>query len=969
MVRDYSCIAYRPNLTCPGTAVFSAKISKAFPPGNCGHGPMIFVLAHLVLVTVVASLPADLLDAGFQGSAEIIETATHGRGLVTSSDVLVGDELLSVPLRHIFSLHTLKEMNLEPLETSNLPMADILASILAASRHKETLLKKLLPKEVESPLFFGTEDWQFVDNLVSADLLRSLRDEYLHSWQLVKDSGIEELDFRWAHAVLRSRGHSIRLKTSAGAWHTVWGLVPLADFLNMAAKSEANVDCGTRYPKNSSGLNGTFTCTARRDLKEGDMLLSEYMSRSMHRTRAIVLREYGFVPEDAADGLSFLPTGCQNLICAVHVSEVEQLESQVADPGAFLTAALQTNSVLSLNSSVNEALKQLAQYERKLLQNLAKEYDRRQLPKMLYKEWRSRPNDLWPLSAASSKSMATLRKLQDPEILHTIAWDQAVSDAGQLLLSDWDDLLAMELLLSHHDFPAKLEVSFRHRRKDLIQQIQGSFEAPNATLLAWCCAFATQALLNDYAWPISSDEQELLKKAEDMVRSMYYPVDSMHLSFCPVATALQRERRWEIDEAIPSCGYTGDTRVDELYTLHPYPSWRRFGSLKSKQKRVKRSLIAGAGTGKSVLAHLEHYSPDEIVAVDLSRRSLQVAKRQLLALGVKNVTYLQCDLTKMASLDSSSIGKFDVIESIGVLHHLPDPSMGFAVLKHLLAPEGVLVVGLYSRFARRSIPVMRELAQQSTKEHFRDWLVEGGNFLGRSLGEELKYREEFLAEFSLGSRSNFEDLLFHPVEHSYELPEVEALLSAHGLRFSGLRVPAGGSGDVPLRWSRFFSAGGRVPVEGWPEMPLLAFLHRIETEQEPLLFTNMYVFTASSVPTRARFTSILGDNAISRWSEDPLEDAAALPLPFEEDWKPELLSRAIAAYCSRVLHLLTNSTARWISAVPLEAWLEAKVAFGPHAANVAQSLRTADAANEYCTQVQLHFLEPTGANQKEEQLL
>ena len=82
-----------------------------------------------------------------------------------------------------------------------------------------------------------------------------------------------------------------------------------------------------------------------------------------------------------------------------------------------------------------------------------------------------------------------------------------------------------------------------------------------------------------------------------------------------------------------------------------------------------------------------------------------------------------------------------------------------------------------------------------------------------------------------------------------------------------------------------------------------------------------------------------------------------------------MLSRAIAAYCSRVVHLLTNSTARWISAVPLEAWLEAKVAFGPHAANVARSLQTADATNEYCTQVQLHFLESTGANQKEEQLL
>lgn len=228
------------------------------------------------------------------------------------------------------------------------------------------------------------------------------------------------------------------------------------------------------------------------------------------------------------------------------------------------------------------------------------------------------------------------------------------------------------------------------------------------------------------------------------------------------------------------------------------------------------------------------------------------------------------------------------------------------------------------------------------------------DFLGRSLGEELRYREEFLSEFSLGSSSNFEDLLFHPVEHTYELPEIEGILFHHGLHFTGLRVPAG-AGGVAGRWSRFFSPQGPVAVEGWPQMPLLAFVHRIETELEPLLFTNMYVFTAShkALPE----TSILtGEGAMIRWSEGQLEDALTLPLPFEEDWKPELLDLAIQAYCSRILHFVNGSSEHWISPVPLEAWLEAKVAFGHHAAKVARSLQTTDAALEYCTQVRLHFL-------------
>ena len=471
--------------------------------------PMARVHLFLTKFVLVSAIPKYLLDEGFTGSVDIAETAI-GRGLVATSDLGPGDEVLSVPLRHLVSVDTVK-LN-ESMEISDLPMADALASILAASRYSKTfLISQLLPTEVSHPLFFGPKDWEFVDSLVSADLLKSLSHEFSISWQRVQNMALDERDFRWAHAILRSRGHSVRLKSAEGAWQRIWGLVPLADLLNMGDDLTTNVDCRTRYPQSTWGLNGTFTCTARRSLLKNETLLTDYISKKEHRTSAVLLREYGFVPV-TADGLSFFPTDCQKLHCAVHIHDIEQLERHITDPDAFLASALQKNSLLPIESSVDEALKRLAAHERKILLDLSREYERRKLPKVFYDLWRQRE-----LPEAPSE----LLKLRDPDVLHTIAWDQALWDAGKRLLSEWDDILAAELLYSHHDFPPDLELLFRRRRQELLKR---SFEndAPSFAEAQLYCAFTTQALLNDEAWPVSNAEQELLKRAKIWVRSMYH---------------------------------------------------------------------------------------------------------------------------------------------------------------------------------------------------------------------------------------------------------------------------------------------------------------------------------------------------------------------------------------------------------------------------------------------------------------
>lgn len=894
----------------------------------------LLAIANFVVIAWSESIEW-LREEGFSlGSIRIAELNGLGRGLQSTLDLSPGEMVLSVPLHHIFSTENLRDLNPE------LSTEDILATSLAERRHfEDSVLLKLLPQELSHPLFFQKEDWLFVEKLVSASLFHSLEKDFQQSYQRVGGQ-VQMDDYRWAHAVLRSRGHSIPIYTNA--WESIWGLVPLADLLNMAEKPDlANVNCSTSYLHGGWGMNGTFTCTASKYVKEGDALLTQYMSKT-DPTSAILLREYGFVPKELPnDGLSFLPTGCQRLHCAQHVREVQHLEQQLKwqNLSAWIADALQNSSLL-LGMEAAEELKLLAQHERTLLFAMEREYQ----PQLLYNDWRGETGAL-----STDLAGRILKDLRDPNLLHTLAWDKAIWNAGQLLLKEtvWRESvqdLAIELLFSHHDFPTKLELAFRLRRQQLLTQAALTPQNISKNLTGLHCAFAAQALLNGNAWPASAAEQKLLPEVPEAVQQMYVPDRSERL--CPRAAALKAEHEWELEEPIDRCrAFTAErepTKTKELYESHPYPSWRRFGFGPSRNRsKVSSSLLAGVGTGKAILVHMEHFMSEKILAVDLSKRSLQVAKRQLLALGkagkAASVTFLQCDFTLLE-------GKFDVIESIGVLHHLSDPPKGFAALKRLLAPQGVLVLGLYSRIARRSIPVMRQLAVETSEDEFRDWLVRGEkNFLGRNLSdEELKFKDEFLSEFSLGSQSNFADLLFHPVEHVYELPQIETILSAHELYFNGIRVPAGASG-VADRWTPFFTPE-RQQVLGWPQMPLLAFLHRIETELEPLLFTNMYVFTASH-----------GERAVlanmSLWV-DATEDALSLPLPFEDTWSQDVLALAVSAYCSRVLHFVKNDQHLWIPPEKLEAWLEAKVAYGRHAAKLARSLASVDAATDFCSQVE-----------------
>ena len=73
----------------------------------------------------------------------------------------------------------------------------------------------------------------------------------------------------------------------------------------------------------------------------------------------------------------------------------------------------------------------------------------------------------------------------------------------------------------------------------------------------------------------------------------------------------------------------------------------------------------------------------------------------------RNIEFYRADILDLGAFEPG----FDVISSVGVLHHMADPARGLQRLAELLLPGGYLMLGLYSELARRDIVELRPIAR------------------------------------------------------------------------------------------------------------------------------------------------------------------------------------------------------------------------------------------------------------------
>ncbi|MFQ3679996.1 MAG: class I SAM-dependent methyltransferase [Pseudanabaenaceae cyanobacterium] len=206
-----------------------------------------------------------------------------------------------------------------------------------------------------------------------------------------------------------------------------------------------------------------------------------------------------------------------------------------------------------------------------------------------------------------------------------------------------------------------------------------------------------------------------------------------------------------------------------------------------------RILDAGCGSGVST-EYLAHLNPTaDITAIDISEGTLKVAReraRRTCDASQRQLVFRQLSLYDVAELP----GEFDLINSVGVLHHLADPVGGLQALAAKLAPGGLLHLFLYAKIGRWEITLMQE-ALRLLRTRLPDASLARAVRLGRdvfaALPETNRLRQREQQRWSLENQRDecFADMYLHPQEIDYEIPSLFALLDQTDLRFVGFSNP------------------------------------------------------------------------------------------------------------------------------------------------------------------------------------
>ncbi|MBV1876252.1 MAG: class I SAM-dependent methyltransferase [Pseudomonadales bacterium] len=279
-------------------------------------------------------------------------------------------------------------------------------------------------------------------------------------------------------------------------------------------------------------------------------------------------------------------------------------------------------------------------------------------------------------------------------------------------------------------------------------------------------------------------------------------------------------------------------KVRQQYEANPYPKWHSINILPSSNTyteifpylpaNIKNSgqfdhtlncLVAGCGTGKHPLSLAKNISNVAITALDISLPSLAYGQRMATELGINTVKFIHGNI-----LDLGEIGeKFDVVESVGVIHHMQHPLAGLKKLLAVLKPEGLLSLGLYSEIARKNIINIRAQHDLSNIEPS----IENIRMIRQQLFDSSETWYETFKDFF--STAECRDLLFHRQELQFNLPQIKQILTEHQLEFLGFRLPA------------LISANYRHRFPTDPSMTNLDNWHQFEIDH-PDTFLGMYQF-------------------------------------------------------------------------------------------------------------------------------
>jgi SAM-dependent methyltransferase len=204
---------------------------------------------------------------------------------------------------------------------------------------------------------------------------------------------------------------------------------------------------------------------------------------------------------------------------------------------------------------------------------------------------------------------------------------------------------------------------------------------------------------------------------------------------------------------------------------------------------MPRVLDAGCGTGHTTVAFARRLPGVEFVGVDLSSTAIEAARAHAAESGLDRIRFVRADVRDLPA----SLGAFDVVLALGVLHHVPERDTALSHLVTRLAAGGRMVLWLYGRYGR---------AAHTLNQRLVALLLDGGASEEERIAVARALLQESGGRFAAGSgvytpRGSGPEgvrwLLEHPAwladqmfpayERPVTLEEILTLFDAHTLEF------------------------------------------------------------------------------------------------------------------------------------------------------------------------------------------
>jgi hypothetical protein len=370
--------------------------------------------------------------------------------------------------------------------------------------------------------------------------------------------------------------------------------------------------------------------------------------------------------------------------------------------------------------------------------------------------------------------------------------------------------------------------------------------APDAKpkLLALAIAFAQQAFNNDYAWPVSAeDEAALTFVAGDEFglarRAMFAPLDAATGGF-PTLGAYMAERA-SYEAALQSA----EQRIASLYPLTPdafalatardahapAPRWQGLrlpGRIDVRASLARQyawagpfpdfappllALVPSAGTCHLALSMAVGYENVQVEAIDVSRRVLAFGLAQAEAIGVPNIHFSQADLLDLPKT-GAGWGHAEALEILGTA---ADPRASVVALADVLAPGSFLRLGAPGKrsgaVAAKARASLREAGTPTNLAGLRRWRADilAGEY-GPELQRDLPHWPGFNSAAALAA------FCLQPGDNHFDIAALRALLEGLPVRFLGFeldpetlqryktRFPGESTGADLANWQKFEAA-------------------------------------------------------------------------------------------------------------------------------------------------------------------